>query len=231
MRRGYRIAYARGVMRRVLVVLALIGGAGVARAGEDLAPLVAPAPACDPARAICIGSKLHVPVTERGPIATADWIASQLAEANRHFAPLDAGFQIVGIAPLPASVERIEDRRERSSLGVQVGGTVVDVFLTGHLDDVDTAGAMAWGVTWRKGSRKFVIVSTQGKPRVLAHELGHVFGLPHSTHAISIMNKTPRDEPPVEQRTFHADELAKMKPRLRALLRAKVIANLAPRRP
>lgn len=221
------LAYAASVRRALAVVVSVL--AATAAADGELARLSADVPACDAARATCIGVRLHVTVTDAGPIATSAWIAAQLAEANRHFAPLDVGFEIVGVAPLPAAFARIEDRRERSALGARVGGAVIDVFITGHLDDVDTPGAMARGVTWRTGTRKFVIVSTQGPDRVLAHELGHVFGLPHSTHAISIMNKTPRDAPPIEERTFHADEYARMKPRLRALLRAQVIANRASR--
>jgi len=45
---------------------------------------------------------------------------------------------------------------------------------------------------------------------VLAHELGHFFGLPHSKYPVSIMNKTPRDDPPHAERGFHAKELAIM---------------------
>ena len=84
---------------------------------------------------------------------------------------------------------------------------------------------IAYGVTWRlpKDSRKFVIVSAQALERTLAHELGHFFGLPHSTYAISIMNKADRAEPPVEQRTFADEEIAAMRPNLERLLRDKVI--------
>lgn len=73
-------------------------------------------------------------------------------------------------------------------------------------------------------------MSTQAWEHTLAHEVGHLFGLPHSTYDISIMNKTPRDEPPYDARTFHQDELAKMKLRLRQLLKHKTLQNLASKR-
>ena len=211
------------------VVFAILLGTGVAggQAPAELSALIATAPPCDEARATCIGLRLHVAVTDDGPIARGDWIDAQLAEANRHFAPLDVGFQIVGVEPLPASAARVEDRVERTAFGRRTTGKVIDVFVTGHLDDIDKPGAMAYGVTWWvTKQRKLIILSTQAWERTLAHELGHVFGLPHSTYPISLMNKTPRKEPPVEERTFHPDELAKMKPRLRALLRSRTLKNL-----
>jgi len=103
-------------------------------------------------------------------------------------------------------------------------GKVIHVFITGQLDDVDQPGEVIRGVTWhrRGGDHKYVILSTVAPERVLAHELGHVFGLPHSEYAISIMNKRPRTEPPIEQRAFADAELAAMRPVLRRLLREQI---------
>jgi hypothetical protein len=216
-------------------VLLLVAGVARAQVPElapvpmpDLPSLIATAPACDAARATCIGLRLHVPITDAGPIAQADWVARQLASANKHFEPLDVGFQIVGIEPLPASADRVEDKLERQSFAPLIKGRVIDIFVTGYLDDIDKPDAMIYGVTWwTTGDRKYIILSTQAWERTLAHELGHVFGLPHSKFAISIMNKTPREEPPIEERTFHDKELAKMKPRLRELIKNKTLENLA----
>ncbi|HEU0033999.1 MAG TPA: matrixin family metalloprotease [Kofleriaceae bacterium] len=218
-------------MRSVALVLAVLGALAHAAHAQpsDLDALVAHAPTCDAERARCLPLALHVTVTDTGPIATADWLAAQVAAANRHFERLGVGFQIESIAALPASAARVEDREERDSFAGGATGRVIHVFVTGHLDDIDTAGKMAYGVTWRRGTRKYIILSTQAWERTLAHELGHVFGLPHSTYAISIMNKTDRTDPPVEQRTFHDDEYAIMKQRLAALVRARTIVPVKPR--
>ena len=216
-------------MRLALVLLiALARMSATGHAGE-LDALTTDAPSCDATRAHCIGLRLHIAVADATPVATAEWIAMQLRGANRHFEPLDVGFQIVSVDALPATAARVEDRRERNQLGRKIPGTALHVFVTGHLDDIDTPGAMANGVTWRSNGKKFIIISTQALERTLAHELGHVFGLPHSTYPVSIMNKTPRDEPPIDQRTFADEEIAKMRPRFKQLLRARVIANVKAR--
>nr|MBA2538909.1 hypothetical protein [Deltaproteobacteria bacterium] len=177
----------------------------------------------------CVGLALHVAVGDTGPIASADWVKSQLAGANQHFAPLAVEFRIVSIDALPASALRVEDRKERDSFAPQVKGKIIHVFVTGALDDIDIPGGNVYGVAWhvygRGGPGKLIILSTQAWEHTLAHELGHVFGLPHSTYAISIMNKTDRKEPPVEQRTFDPKELAAMKPRIAWLLRAGLLAR------
>jgi len=219
----------RTILRALTGLLLLVAGeAGAKEAGApvDLEALARAASPCDAAVAHCIGIKLHVAVDGQGAVAQADWIARQLASADRHFAPLGVGFQITGTDALPEAAARIEDARERTQLARRVAGTVIDVFVTAQLDDIDKQDGVIYGVTWPAGGKKFVIVSTMAWERTLAHELGHVFGLPHSSHAISIMNKTERKEPPVEQRTFHPDELAAMRGQLARMLRDQVIAHV-----
>lgn len=208
----------------IVIVLALV--ARVAAAGDDVGAIEKAAPSCDKDRAHCFALQIHIASDAHGLVASADWIAKQVAGANRHFQPLDVGFQLAGVDTLPESAAHIETRADRNALAQgRLGGRLIHVFIVGQLDDVDVEGAIAYGVTWRvpKDSRKFLIVSAQALERTLAHELGHFFGLPHSTYAISIMNKSERAEPPVEQRTFADEEIAVMKPNLKRLLRTRVI--------
>jgi hypothetical protein len=99
---------------------------------------------------------------------------------------------------LPASTAHIATPRDRDDLAVdRLGSEVIHAFIVRRLDDVDRDGQIIRGVTWRtrKDERKYIIVSIAAPDRVLAHELGHFFGLPHSTAAISIMNKRQRKQP------------------------------------
>jgi len=211
-------------MRALLVICAL---SGVARAAPGLDALVKAAPGCDAKRTHCLGLALHVAIGDSGPIATADWVTAQITGANRHFEPLATEFKIVSIDALPASALRVEDRKERDSFASLAKGRMIHVFVTGRLDDIDLPGNKIYGVAWRSRSNiKLIILSTQAFERTLAHELGHVFGLPHSAYPISIMNKTEREDPPPEQRTFAPAELVAMKPRLAWFVRAKALDDV-----
>ena len=182
-----------------------------------------------PERAHTFGIQLHIASDDHGPVVSDDFIAEQLAGANKHFERLDVGFQIVGVDALPASAVHIETRADRDDLAAdRLGNKLIHVFVVGQLDDVDDDGRIDFGVTWhtRHDDRKYVIVAAQALPRTLAHELGHFFGLPHSSYAISIMNKTERKEPPQDQRTFADEEIAAMRPVLRRLLRDRVIVDV-----
>lgn len=218
---------------RLAAVAGVVALAGVARADtpDELAAVRRAPAGCDKARAHCFGLALHVAADVRGLVVTPDWVAAQVATANRHFARLDVGFQLAGVDALPPSAVHVETRRDRDDLANdRLGGKLVHVFVVGQLDDVDIDGAIAYGVTWHqhRDDRKYVIVSAQALERTLAHELGHFFGLPHSSYAISIMNKTERTEPPVDQRTFADEEIEAMRPVLQRLLRDKVIADIEP---
>lgn len=221
------------MLRTALLLAALLGGATSARADEaaDLAAFAKAGGACDPARAHCFGIQLHVAQGAGGGfVVTPAWMADQIAMAQKHFAALDASWEIVGASAIAAaSAAHVKSRKDRDAFApAAAAGKLVHVFLTARLDDIDNLGDEIRGVTWRAAGRKYIVVSGIAPSRTLAHELGHFFGLPHSTYAISIMNKTPRDEPPPEQRTFAAEEITAMKPVMAQLVRDKVLADRKP---
>ena len=180
----------------------------------------------EPARATTFGLQLHIAPGTDAPIVTPAWIAAQVAMANHQFAALDVGFHVVGTTELPPSAAHLRTRADRTALAPVVTGRVIHVFVTGKLDNVDD-DAPVYGVTWRAGARKFVILAANARDIVLAHELGHVFGLPHSTHPISIMNKAKRAEPPLADRRFADEELAAMRGVIKRLVRTKALDNVS----
>jgi hypothetical protein len=215
---------------RVALLVFVCSLATTARAeGAELTALTAGLPPCDAARAHCFGIWLHVTVGDDGVIAAADWLATQLAAANRQFAALGVAFQVVGIDALAASGAHIATAAERDDVATgRRGGGVIHVFIVGQLDDIDRPGEIIRGVTWHTlgDDRKYILVSTVAPERVLAHELGHFFGLPHSRYAISIMNKRERKHPPPEERRFADEEIAAMRPVMKRLVRDQVIGEL-----
>ena len=191
----------------------------------DVAAIANAVPPCEKTVAHCYGLQLHVGVDEDGPVATPEFIASQVAVANKHFAAIDVAFQLAAV--VEHSTPEVLTRRERDTVArTRKGPPVIDVFLVAKLGDIDIKDAEINGVAWKvpKKTHKVIFVSAKAWDRTLAHELGHIFGLPHSTYDISIMNKTKRDEPPLDQRTFADEELAIMRAQRKRLVRNKVIA-------
>lgn len=174
-------------------------------------------PPCPAEASRCFELAVHV-VEEGGEdVATPQWMAAQVREANRLFAPVGVGFRVGSAKVVDAAFADVQTRLDRDRLGRDEHTLgVVHVFVVRRLADVDVAGEVIRGVHWRdraETSRRWIILSSIASPLVLAHELGHFFGLPHSRHRESIMNKLPHMDPPWHLREFPEAEQAVMKRR------------------
>jgi hypothetical protein len=132
---------------------------------------------------------------------TDAWVRDQLATANDRFADVGIGFQLLGRETLPPDFDRIDSPGERDRVGrAAVHKGEILWIAPQRLIDLD-GHSKRRGVHWRDRAdprgedvrRRWVIVAADAFPLVLAHELGHFFGLPHGSERTSFMNK--RDAP------------------------------------
>jgi hypothetical protein len=157
----------------------------------------------------------HVAAAEGGLAQTSAWLAEQVREANRHFAPAGLAFSVSTVQALAPGHAHVRDADARDAIGAKrTAKGRVDVFVVSSLSDIDEPGEIR-GVHWRRRNateQRFIILSAIAGPFVLAHELGHWFSLPHSTSPASIMNKA-RDpqRPPVETWGFAEPELRRIR--------------------
>ncbi len=125
----------------------------------------------------------------KAPVVDDAWVDDQIAEANRLFGPLGARFRWTMEKPLPEAHASMHTRGDRDALTALTEDRVIDVFLVRELEDVDEPGRMRMGVCWTgRGGKRFIVVSRTARPTVLAHELGHFFGNPHSAVVDNVMS-------------------------------------------
>ena len=197
----------------------------------DLQAYVRDTPRCL-ATTHCFGVHLHMVVTPEGAAQDVAWVRAQIEQADRHFALIDTSFEIVAADAVPAGELEIDDRAERDALGHdRFTRGVVHVFVVGRLADVDIAGNEIRGVHWRERAdrtHRWVILSRIAGSLVLAHELGHFFGLPHSDYDISLMNKTVRLTPMVSELTFAEPEVLRMRKHRDRMLASEMLLARTP---
>jgi Matrixin len=197
---------------------------GAPQTAEEV--LRAAVPVC-PAADVCFGLRVRVATEDGAPVVSPVWLAESFAVANQLFAPVGIAFQLDALMVNGDMTARVDGAKARDTLVLGIpAAPVIDAMLVRELIDLEEPRPI-FGVHWRVSSarkRRFVIVSSAASTRVLAHELGHYFGLPHSAYAVSIMNKTPRAEPPPEQRRFADEELPILRRTAREIQKRRELA-------
>jgi len=170
---------------------------------------------------------VHVAEVDGAPIADAAWIDAQVEAAVGHFEP--AGVTLTWRdAGTPAPVVDVLAVDDRDALAAAAGDRdVVHVFVVSRLADKDVEGHWLNGVHWRYGGddddlrgRRYVILARETRwSSTLAHELGHFFGLSHTTNADGLMTSGPDrgDGPP----TLDRKQRKRIRARARAWARAR----------
>ena len=211
-----------GVPMRYAIAVLVLCCAFLPTAACALAP--ADLPACPAKRQNCIALDLWL----TSDFIDTSWLETQLEVANDKLATVDAGVQVVAVHTLPTELAQTDTLRQRNQLGRLGAQTPLRWFVVRHLADAEDPSAVRKGVTWRNGEAFWVIGSQTGMRWVLAHELGHVLGLPHSKEAASLMNKSPRVWPPPWQIGFTPREQPVMRRTLARLVQQKRLRLVGP---
>jgi hypothetical protein len=160
--------------RAILVLLVVLGGETRARADDTF------------------GLAITVAEEDRAEVRPEAWIADQIASAEKLFGPIGIHFRWT--IKKPTKRAHMETRADRDALASELEPSAINVFVVESLRDVDEPDRYRMGVCWRRGDGKpYVIVAANARPTVLAHELGHFFGNPHSTVPNNVMSYVRTD--------------------------------------
>jgi hypothetical protein len=140
--------------------------------------------------AITFSLRVSVVVDDAGkPVADADWLALEIDTAESLFEPFGVRFTRADGVPLDAHLARVDTRADRNVLSSHITPGVIDVFVVGSLRDVDDPAQKRRGVHWHAPSGAHYLILVASAPTtVLAHELGHYFGNPHSHVPDNVMS-------------------------------------------
>jgi hypothetical protein len=148
------------------------------------------------AAADTFGVSFAIAEEEKRAVQPDAWLEAQLASAEKLFGPIGVHFRWTLKKPLAPEHTHLETRHDRDVLAEQLEPGVINVFIVASLRDVDDPSLMRMGVCWRRGNdgKPYLVVSATARPTVLAHELGHFFGNPHSPTPNNVMSYTRTGE-------------------------------------
>jgi len=170
--------------------------------------------------------RVSIAVDDAGkPLARPEWLAAELEAAQVLFVPFGVRFTKTDGPALDARLAHVETRADRDALAMRVAPHVVDVFVVDSLRDVDDTSQMRRGVHWHAPSGVHYLILVASAPTtVLAHELGHYFGNPHS-HVIDNVMSYERSGAPV---FFDADQGKRIAAKARDYVRSGELLPVTP---
>lgn len=145
---------------------------------------------------------VHIATADGDPVVDAAWVDDRLRRADGLFARSHIRFVRVTtdtrlLVNPKGDIMTVADRHSLAARAPTDG--TVHVFVVDKLADKDRKGGFIWGVHWRYAGgaralrgRRYIIVSRWSAIDTLAHELGHFFGLPHTTQKNTLMTSPGR---------------------------------------
>ena len=138
---------------------------------------------------------VHLATEAGNAVTTRADVAAWLDRANQELEPYGIEVEVRAVRRMPAgwsSVTRWQARRALAKYAPNDG--TIHVFGISELDDGARLGRRVRGLHWRyrglaRGlrGREYVVVTRDAPDTTLAHELGHLFGLRHTTRDDNIM--------------------------------------------
>lgn len=134
---------------------------------------------------------VRVVTVDGAPVADGTFVDERLAVAAPIYA--EHALSFVEAKPRTPVVGRADvvTRDDRDSFAPLCEDGVVNVFVVRRLEDVDEPGRSRMGVAWRclrDPTKRYVVMAAYARPAVLAHELGHFLGNPHSKVKNNLMS-------------------------------------------
>ncbi|MEZ4453174.1 MAG: hypothetical protein R3B09_27175 [Nannocystaceae bacterium] len=140
---------------------------------------------------------IHIAAAGEDPVATMRRLQQAIDRANEALRPYEIEVTIREIRVMPTGFDSITRRRDRRRIAhyAPVDGSV-HVFMvdtlelrSGRRGDRSVRG-LHWryrGVLRRLRLREYVVVGSDAPATTLVHEIGHLFGLPHSVSDENLM--------------------------------------------
>ena len=125
------------------------------------------------------------------PVHPVDWVNEHVNATRALLAP--HGIGIVAVTePFTPSRCQLLTRADRDALArdVNMDGPVT-VLVVPRVRDLAVPTYNLKGVHWRAHGRRWIFLTADARPPVLAHELAHYFGLPHDPAGGNLMTPGP----------------------------------------